>query len=161
MPPQTEASPKTSAFERELREYLECLGLPAEHRDHAALLCREHDFSAARVHLVASRPGRHTGAELGVSSVWTKEARASKLLTLRCARDAHCLDCRCQLLCAGAKLNSYGHMALRRLLSRECFPDSFAGAPLIAQFSSLGSLNEDWLREFRHSMASGLKASGL
>ena len=67
----------------------------------------------------------------------------------------------CHFICAGAKLNSYGHMALRRLLSRERFPDSFAQAPLIAQFSSLGSLSEDWLREFRHSMACGLKASGL
>ena len=87
-------------------------------------------------------------------------ASVFELLTLRCKPYARGLAGRCHFICAGAKLNSYGHMALRRLLSREHFPDSFAQAPMIAQFSSLGSLNEDWLREFRHSMACGLKASG-
>ena len=58
---QTEASPASSTFERELSEYLACLRIPKEHHDHAAQLCREHDFSAARAHLIVSRPGRHAG----------------------------------------------------------------------------------------------------
>ncbi len=64
------------------------------------------------------------------------------------------------ILGAGSKLSAYGHMAVRRLLGKETFADSFAQAPMVAQFSSLGSLNEDWLREFRESMASGLNTRG-
>ena len=164
---QTETSPPTSTFERELSEYLGCLGLPSEHRDHAAVLCREHDFSAARVHLVVSRPGRHTGTELLMyvhklykHYAWS-DAAVGDVRLLSYSTSSRCLCyLPCIPICAGAKLSSYGHMAVRRLLSRERFPDTFAKAPMIAQFSSLGSINEDWLREFRHSMASGLCSSG-
>lgn len=88
MSPQTEASPKTSTFERELSEYLGCLGLPAEHGDHAALLCREHDFSAARAHLVVSRPGRHTGADFDDALGWPNQPSVLELFTLRCKFNA-------------------------------------------------------------------------
>ena len=164
---QTDGSPPTSTFERELSEYLACLGLPAEHRDHAALLCREHDFSAARVHLVVSRPGRHTGAELLMLTQCfarlkdDRRAAASDGWLLALHHLIFYLKWSVALMRAGPKLNSYGHMALRRLLTAERFPDTFLQAPMIAQFSSLGSLKEDWLREFRHSMACGLTSSGM
>ncbi len=59
---QTDASPARSAFEQELSGYFACLKLPGGHGKHAAHLCRVHDFSAARAHLIVSRPGRWSGA---------------------------------------------------------------------------------------------------
>lgn len=42
-------------------------------------------------------------------------------------------------------MHQWGHLRLRALLNREApFPAAFAGAPLAAQFSSLGSLDEPW-----------------
>ncbi len=53
-------------------------------------------------------------------------------------------------------LHSWGHMRVRGCLSKEAFPASFAGAPLAAQFSSLGSLDEGWLgQEFVGSLSAG------
>lgn len=38
-----------------------------------------------------------------------------------------------------------GHMRLRAILNREpAFPSAFKGAPVIAQFSSLGSIDDKW-----------------
>ena len=52
-------------------------------------------------------------------------------------------------------------MALRRLLGRARFPDAFRRAPMVAQFSSLGSVSAAWLtEEFRASMAAGLTPTG-
>ena len=61
----------------------------------------------------------------------------------------------------GLELHAYGHMAVRRVLSQERFADGFAMAPMVAQSSSLGSIDEEWLRQFRsqpgrrHRTASG------
>ena len=51
-----------SPFEVELVDYVTALGLPAAAAARALDICRAHDFSAARVHLIISRPGAHTGA---------------------------------------------------------------------------------------------------
>lgn len=54
----------------------------------------------------------------------------------------------------GAAMHRYGHMRLRAVLSREPLPAKFAQAPIVAQFSSLGSISEKWLMdELRVSMA--------
>jgi tyrosyl-DNA phosphodiesterase 1 len=56
----------------------------------------------------------------------------------------------------GEALHMQGHMRVRRLLRGEAFPDAFAGAPIACQFSSLGSLTEQWLRdEFGASLSAG------
>lgn len=52
-------------------------------------------------------------------------------------------------------------MALRRLLNRTRIPDSFRRSPMVAQFSSLGSVSGTWLtEEFRVSMAAGITPAG-
>ena len=47
----------------------------------------------------------------------------------------------------GADRDDFGHMKVRSLLEKEEFGSCFAGSPLIYQFSSLGSLDEKWLKE--------------
>ena len=62
---------------------------------------------------------------------------------------------------AGPSLKKYGHLRVHSLLARERFPPHFQGSPLIAQFSSLGSLDERWLtNEFRGSLSAGLTTTG-
>lgn len=56
------SSPATSEFEQELADYMKALRLPTAAAQHMANLCSKHDFSAARVHLIISRPGYHSGA---------------------------------------------------------------------------------------------------
>ena len=63
------------------------------------------------------------------------------------------------MLRSGAARDKYGHMLVRRLLARQHFDPVFKGAPIIAQFSSLGSLSSAWINEFRDSLASGACAS--
>ena len=58
---QSTASPATSEFEQELADYMKALKLPAASAAHVAGLCSRHDFSAARTHLIISRPGYHSG----------------------------------------------------------------------------------------------------
>ena len=183
---QTERSPPTSAFERELSGYLACLKLPGGHGRHAAQLCRAHDFSAARAHLIVSRPGRWSGAceralvcSCPHRSLCDCLSRAGAGMQ-GCFVEAYnqCEPSSCgayEELCliylllwlmngcmhAGAKLHAYGHLAVRRVLSQERFPDGFAGAPMVAQSSSLGSFDEEWLREFRFSLAAGLTTFGV
>ncbi|KAK9811236.1 hypothetical protein WJX72_000407 [[Myrmecia] bisecta] len=61
----------------------------------------------------------------------------------------------------GPRLNQYGHLRVRDLLGREAFDDSFQHAPIAAQFSSLGSLDEKWLpNEFRGSLSAGTCSAG-
>ncbi|BDA43991.1 Tyrosyl-DNA phosphodiesterase 1 [Coccomyxa sp. Obi] len=55
----------------------------------------------------------------------------------------------------GAARDKYGHMLVRRLLARQQFDAIFKGAPIVAQFSSLGSLSSAWINEFRDSLAAG------
>ncbi|KAL3159457.1 hypothetical protein ABBQ38_009882 [Trebouxia sp. C0009 RCD-2024] len=120
-PRKSQASPATSEFEQELVDYLRALRLPAESAQKAEALCSQHDFSSARVHLIISRPGYHSGPAL----------------------------------------RKYGHLRVQALLAREKFPPHFQRSPLIAQFSSLGSLDERWLtNEFRGSLSAGLTSSG-
>jgi tyrosyl-DNA phosphodiesterase-1 len=52
-------------------------------------------------------------------------------------------------------MHKYGHMLVRKLLARERFDPLFRRAPVVAQFSSLGSLTSAWLNEFRESLAAG------
>ncbi|KAL3157421.1 hypothetical protein ABBQ32_011893 [Trebouxia sp. C0010 RCD-2024] len=120
-PRKSQASPAMSEFEQELVDYLRALRLPAASAQKAEALCSQHDFSSARVHLIISRPGYHSGPAL----------------------------------------RTYGHLRVQSLLAREKFPSHFQRAPLIAQFSSLGSLDERWLtNEFRGSLSAGLTSSG-
>ncbi len=58
---QSETSPATSEFEQELAEHLKALRLPQAAAQKAEALCKQHDFSSARVHLIISRPGYHSG----------------------------------------------------------------------------------------------------
>lgn len=52
-------------------------------------------------------------------------------------------------------------MRLRACLNKEEFPSGSAGSPLVAQFSSLGSLDEKWLGgEFTASLSAGRGGGG-
>jgi tyrosyl-DNA phosphodiesterase-1 len=53
----------------------------------------------------------------------------------------------------GAAIHKYGHMKIRQVLSREPIPSKFAQAPIVAQFSSMGSTTKKWLDELRMSMS--------
>lgn len=54
------------------------------------------------------------------------------------------------------KVNAYGHMRLRALLSETSIPEQYKQAPCIIQCSSLGSLDERWLKqEFMASLTAG------
>ncbi|KAK9915663.1 hypothetical protein WJX75_002388 [Coccomyxa subellipsoidea] len=55
----------------------------------------------------------------------------------------------------GAAKQKYGHSLVRSLLARQRFDPVFRRAPIVAQFSSLGSLTGTWLSEFRESLAAG------
>jgi len=61
---QSDTSPATSEFEQELADYLKALRLPQAAAQKAEALCKQHDFSSARVHLIISRPGYHSGGFL-------------------------------------------------------------------------------------------------
>ena len=52
-------------------------------------------------------------------------------------------------------MKKYGHMRVRELLRGETFIGDFQHAPLVAQFSSMGSVNPKWLEEIQHSFAQG------
>ena len=60
----------------------------------------------------------------------------------------------------GPRRDQFGHMRLRALLAREAFDPVFRGAPLLAQFSSMGSLTGAWLDELRASLAAGRVEGG-
>lgn len=47
----------------------------------------------------------------------------------------------------GADLHKYGHMKVRRVLSKEPIDAKFAASPVIAQYSSTGSLTPKWMDE--------------
>ncbi|EIE25781.1 tyrosyl-DNA phosphodiesterase [Coccomyxa subellipsoidea C-169] len=55
----------------------------------------------------------------------------------------------------GAAKQKYGHMLVRSLLARQRFDPVFRRSPIVAQFSSLGSITGAWLSEFRESLAAG------
>jgi tyrosyl-DNA phosphodiesterase-1 len=59
-------------------------------------------------------------------------------------------------------MHKWGHLRLRAALNREApFPNAFRGAPLAAQYSSLGSLDDMWLtEEFKVSLAAGRCGGG-
>ena len=49
-----------------------------------------------------------------------------------------------------------GHMSLRAKLRRQTFSSEFKAAPVFAQFSSLGSLDQKWLhQEFQQTLCAG------
>ncbi|KAK9151884.1 hypothetical protein Syun_010193 [Stephania yunnanensis] len=55
----------------------------------------------------------------------------------------------------GPNLKKWGHMKLRTVLQECVFDKEFQNAPLVYQFSSLGSLDEKWMEELAASMSSG------
>ncbi|XP_031397042.1 tyrosyl-DNA phosphodiesterase 1 isoform X1 [Punica granatum] len=55
----------------------------------------------------------------------------------------------------GPNLKKWGHMKLRSVLQECTFDKEFQKAPLIYQFSSLGSLDEKWMAELASSMSAG------
>lgn len=60
----------------------------------------------------------------------------------------------------GAKLHRYGHLRLRHHLSQLPLGFKFFSAPISCQYSSVGSLSEDWLTgEFRTSLAAGKRVT--
>ncbi|KAG6554736.1 hypothetical protein Mapa_003755 [Marchantia paleacea] len=56
-------------------------------------------------------------------------------------------------------LSKFGHMKLQHLLRDERFDAEFIGSPLVCQFSSLGSINEQWINEMKYSMSAGRTTS--
>ncbi|XP_010420173.1 PREDICTED: tyrosyl-DNA phosphodiesterase 1-like isoform X2 [Camelina sativa] len=56
----------------------------------------------------------------------------------------------------GLNLKKWGHMKLRSILQECIFDREFRRSPLVYQFSSLGSLDEKWLAEFRDSLSCGI-----
>ncbi|KAF1002807.1 tyrosyl-DNA phosphodiesterase 1 isoform X1 [Apium graveolens] len=57
---------------------------------------------------------------------------------------------------SGSSLKKWGHMKLRTVLQESTFDQQFRKAPLVYQFSSLGSLDEKWMTELASSMSSGV-----
>ena len=60
----------------------------------------------------------------------------------------------------GAAVHSWGHKKLQAVLNREQFPAAFRGTPVVAQFSSLGSIKESYLRELTGSLTAGMAVGG-
>ena len=77
------------------------------------------------------------------------------------ARDCHTMHGRRVQAAAGSSMDRVGHMRVRKLLQQRTFPASFQGAPLVAQFSSLGSLTKPWLSELGASFSAGRSSAGL
>ena len=57
-------------------------------------------------------------------------------------------------------MDKMGHMRVRKLLQQRTFPAFFQGSPLVAQYSSVGSLSKPWLAEFGSSFSAGRCSSG-
>ena len=57
-------------------------------------------------------------------------------------------------------MHKVGHLRVRKLLQQRTFPAAYEGAPLVAQYSSVGSLSEPWLAEFGSSLSAGRSSSG-
>ena len=56
----------------------------------------------------------------------------------------------------GASIHQWGHMRLRGLLAKETFPSEYEKATVVCQYSSMGSLTENWLtKEFLPSLTAG------
>ena len=53
------------------------------------------------------------------------------------------------------ELTLFGHMALRRALSKQTFASRFEHAPVLCQFTSIGSIAERWMEEMRASLCAG------
>ena len=55
-------------------------------------------------------------------------------------------------------MHRYGHMKMRSILGRQVLPQKFHQAPVVAQYSSVGSVSEEWLTgELRVSLAAHAK----
>ena len=80
---------------------------------------------------------------------------------IQAARDCPTMHGRWVQAAAGSSMDKVGHMRVRKLLQQRTFPASFQGAPLVAQFSSLGSLTKPWLSELGASFSAGRSTSGL
>ncbi|GMH40675.1 hypothetical protein BSKO_08579 [Bryopsis sp. KO-2023] len=112
---------ENSEFGLDLLGYLTALKLPRQANEIMTNLVNAHDFSSARVKLVASVPGYHKGEDL----------------------------------------ERYGHMRLRQILRSERFDSKFHRAPVICQFSSMGSLDAKWVtQEFHSSVGCGKSVAG-
>jgi tyrosyl-DNA phosphodiesterase-1 len=110
----------TSPFERDLLDYIIALQLPPLQATKVVNTIKIHDFSAARVHLIASIPS-------GASEF------------------------------SGPQMNKYGYKKLQSCLENDpCgFPRNFKGAPIVCQYSSIGSLSAKWLASFIASLSAG------
>jgi tyrosyl-DNA phosphodiesterase-1 len=60
----------------------------------------------------------------------------------------------------GASLPRWGHTRVRALLAAETFDAAFRNAPLAYQFSSQGSVTDNWQNKFRESLSAGRCAAG-
>lgn len=116
----TQSTLSTSPFERDLLDYIIALKLPPLQATKVVNIIKMHDFSAARVHLLASVPSG--AAEF-----------------------------------SGAQMNKYGYLKLKSCLENEPggFPRKFKGAPIVCQYSSIGSLSTKWLASFIESLSAG------
>jgi len=56
---------------------------------------------------------------------------------------------------SGASADNWGQQRVKQFLSEENFEDEFERAPLILQYSSMGSLSENWLHGLISSFTSG------
>uniref|UniRef100_A0A7S4KK01 PBZ-type domain-containing protein n=1 Tax=Guillardia theta TaxID=55529 RepID=A0A7S4KK01_GUITH len=60
----------------------------------------------------------------------------------------------------GEKMHMWGHMKMRRILSRETFDPLFNKCPMVWQCTSIGSLSEKWIEEFTSSLCEGKNTEG-
>ena len=180
----TSSDQAACSFEAALTDYVHALRLPLQAAKQARATIAEHDFSSARAHLIASVPGYHTGTFIFSvkMQIYHETAEGMRVLgclqqylellgALKCTRlwsetsyGAAIVACKvlckcevflCRLVFTGADMKKYGHMRVRELLRGETFPGDFQHAPLVAQFSSMGSVNPKWLEELQHSFAQG------
>jgi len=125
-------APETSVFEEDLLEYCEAIGWRKD-KLKSKRNCENHGPSGevSFTDISALRRADYSHAQVrlcGSVPGWHKDK--SKFL--------------------------WGHMKLRRVLNQERFEPKFKAAPVVCQYSSMGSLTERWLEgEFSSSLCGG------
>ena len=169
-PLKSATAPPTSEFESSLAAYLTKLSLPAPTAREVLAAVKQHDFSGAAAKLVASVPGYHNGAALNAYGHMRVRSLLVQVGALRrlvlhlfvIISDVGVTERIFRLLRPHLCALSGGHMLGANVLSYGCvgaqeeLGEEYRSAPVVAQCSSLGSLDENWLLgEFGASLAAG------
>ena len=127
VPPGSRKIPLVSPFEDNLATYLKALKLPVEVAQAAKTIVQQHDFSSARVHLIISTRGNQS------------LSRGS-----RGGESSHVVQ-------------PQGHMQLRQCVKDEYRNNNASTSrhKMVAQYSSLGRLDAEWLKTFSESLNGG------